>query len=653
MVIKINNGIKHDILILKKGREVVVEDKLKEILRSFESFTEGSNYESYKFMGAHPSVENNVGGYLFNLWAPKAKEVRVVGDFNNWTGHDHKMKLLHEKGLWSLFIPALRPGEIYKYEVVDSENKIHLKADPYGFFSEKRPNTASILTEKSTYRWGDGRWIGKRRKSNIYESPLNIYEVHLGSFIRKKEDFASYEEITEALITHVKNMGYTHIEVMPLTEHPLDDSWGYQVTGYFSPTSRYGTPWELKKFIDKCHRANLGVILDWVPGHFCKDSHGLFNFDGTHLYEYNHPLKYENPGWGTANFDLGKPEVKSFLYSSALYFIKEFHIDGLRVDAVSNMIYLDFCRPKGQWLPNERGTSINFEAVEFLQQFNKIVHSLKEGIITIAEESTKYSAVTSLKKFPSLGFDFKWNMGWMNDTLKYMALREEDKYYNHNLMNFSLMYNYDEGFILALSHDEVVYGKKSLLNKMPGDTWKRFAALRCYLTFMYCHPGKKTLFMGDEFGQFDEWDFRKPLDLFLAKDFETHRATLEFTRELNSFYLKEPALWTFDYKRKGFKWLDPDNKKQSVLIFMRHAYEDNNTLIVISNFKAETHYSFKVGIPAFKAYKQVFNTDEKRFGGAGEVMEEVLFPKEGKVHGQNQYIEIKVPPLGTVILKES
>lgn len=636
-----------------KGCEVMAEEKIKEILKNFEEYGEGNNYESYKFMGAHPWLENNVEGYLFNLWAPKAKEVRVVGNFNKWIGDNHKMRKLHEKGLWSLYIPALLPGELYKYEVMDKQGKTHLKADPFAFFSQKRPNTASILTNKNPYKWGDERWIGKRRGSNKYESPLNIYEVHLGSFIRRNEDFANYDELTEALISHVKEMGYTHIELMPLTEHPLDDSWGYQVIGYFSPTSRYGTPQELKKFIDKCHRANLGVILDWVPGHFCKDSHGLFNFDGTPLYEYSHPLKYENPGWGTANFDLGKPEIKSFLYSSALYFIREFHIDGIRVDAVSNMIYLDFCRPKGQWIPNEEGTSINFEAVNFLREFNSIVHNLKEGIITIAEESTKYKAVTTLKEIPSLGFDFKWNMGWMNDTLKYMGQNDKEKYYHHNLMNFSLMYNYDERFILALSHDEVVYGKKSLLNKMPGDTWKRFAALRCYLTFMYCHPGKKTLFMGDEFGQFDEWNFRKPLDLFLTQEFETHRSAMVFTKELNEFYLMEPALWSLDYKRKGFEWLDPDNKEQSVLIFMRHAYEDNNTLIVISNFKAETHYSFKVGIPAFKAFKQVFNSDEKRFGGAGEVMEEILFPMEGNIHGQSQYIEIKVPPLGTVILKES
>lgn len=631
----------------------MLENKLKEILKSFEKFVEGINYESYKFMGAHPWLENDVEGYLFNLWAPMAKEVRIIGDFNRWIGDGHKMNFIHKKGLWSLFIPNLKPGNLYKYEILDKQGKLHHKADPFGFYSEKRPNTASILTKQSYYKWGDGRWIEKRRKCNIYESPLNIYEVHLGSFIKKDNDFANYEDFIIDLITHVKNMGYTHIEIMPLTEHPLDDSWGYQVTGYFSPTSRYGMPEELIKFIDKCHRANLGVILDWVPGHFCKDSHGLYKFDGTSLYEYSHPLKYENPGWGTANFDLGKPEIKSFLYSSAIYFIMEFHIDGLRVDAVSNMIYLDFCKPKGQWLPNERGTSINLEAVEFLQDFNEAVHSLKEGIITIAEESTKYNAVTSLRKKNSLGFDFKWNMGWMNDTLKYMALQEDEKYFYHNLMNFSLMYNYDERFILALSHDEVVYGKKSLLNKMPGDMWKKSAALRCYLAFMYSHPGKKTLFMGDEFGQFDEWNFRKTLDLFLTENFETHRGILEFTRELNKFYLKEPALWENDFEGKGFRWIDPDNKEQSVLIFMRYAYEDNNTLIIVSNFKAVTYYKFKIGIPEFIAYKQVFNSDEKRFGGAGEIMEGVLFPIQGEAHGESQHIEIKVPPLGTVILKKA
>ncbi len=615
-------------------------------------FLEGKNFNSYRFMGAHSIVEGGIEGYRFILWAPHCKSVSVVGNFNNWDGRIHSMVKISDYGIWATFIGGLSEGEIYKYEISHQDGKKVLKADPYGFYSEKRPNTASITTADCNYRWGDGRWVGKRRRSNIMNEPMNVYEVHMGSFIRSNDhEFLSYREAGHAIVNHVKLMGYTHIEIMPITEYPLDDSWGYQVTGYFAPTSRYGTREDLKYFIDHCHRAGLGVILDWVPGHFCKDEHGLFMFDGTPQYEYDDFRMYNNPGWGTANFNLEKNEVRSFLISSALYFVKEFHFDGIRIDAVSNMVYLDFCKPSGQWVPNEEGGNVNHKAKEFLRLLNDELESLNEGIVTIAEESTALAYVTSKEAKEGLSFDFKWNMGWMNDTLKYIALDEGAKKHNHNLINFSMMYAYFEKFMLAISHDEVVYGKRSLFNKMPGDRWQKFAALRSYLTFMYCHPGKKTLFMGSEFGQFNEWNFRTGLDFDLIENEEGHKKTLDFTRELNNFYKKEEALWKLDFTKEGFQWIDADNKDQSVFSFIRKSEKTEDTLIVICNFGPKTYYNFKLGVPYNCSYRDVFNSDEEKFGGAGETMKSVLFATLDPFHGMKQSIEIKVPPLATLILK--
>lgn len=615
-------------------------------------FIEGKNFYSYKFMGSHLVEENGVVGYRFRLWAPRCKGVSVVGDFNNWNGTINPMMKIGESGIWSVFIGGLESGKVYKYEITHNDDKKVLKADPYGFFSEKRPNTASVLVDHTTYPWGDGRWIGRRRRNNILNGPVNIYELHLGSFIKESEyGFLNYREVGQVIINHVKLMGYTHIEIMPITEYPLDDSWGYQVTGYFSPTSRYGTAEDLKWFIDHCHRANIGVILDWVPGHFCKDQHGLFMFDGTPQFEYDDFKMYDNPGWGTANFNLSKTEVRSFLISSAIYWIKEFHFDGIRIDAVSNMVYLDFCKLPGQWIPNEQGGNVNYGAKEFLKKLNEAIHNLNEGILTIAEESTALAFVTSKEEKDGLGFDLKWNMGWMNDTLKYVELSEAAKKSNHNLMNFSMMYAYYENFMLAISHDEVVYGKKSLFNKMPGTRWQKFAGLRCYLTFMYCHPGKKTLFMGSEFGQFSEWYFKSGLDFHLIDMDEGHKKTLDFTRELNHFYKSEEALWKYDFEQRGFKWIDPDNNEQRVFSFVRYGEKKEDTLVIICNFAPITYYDFKIGVPFNCSYKEVFNSDEKRFGGAGEIMTEILFALKEPFHGMKQSIHIKVPPLGTVILK--
>ena len=620
--------------------------------KEIKSFVHGKNYYSYKTMGAHFSEENGKAGVRFVLWAPCCKGVSVVGNFNGWDGALNPMKRMAEDGFWIAFIEDLNPGDIYKFELTHFNGRKILKADPYSFYSEKRPNTASILVYNYIYPWGDGRWLGKRRKKTILDEPINIYELHLGSFMRSTEqDFLNYREVGQEIINHVKEMGYTHIEIMPITEYPLDDSWGYQVTGYFSPTSRYGTIEDLKWFIDHCHRANIGVILDWVPGHFCKDDHGLFRFDGTPQFEYEDIRMYDNPDWGTANFDLGKNEVRSFLISSAFYWIKEFHFDGIRIDAVSNMLFLDFCKDPGQWLPNEDGGNINYKAKEFLRIFNEELHNLNEGIITIAEESTALAFVTSKDEKHGLGFDLKWNMGWMNDTLKYVVLEEEDKKLNHRLMNFSMMYAYNEKFMLAISHDEVVYGKRSLFNKMPGDRWQKFAGLRCYLTFMYCHPGKKTIFMGSEFGQYSEWYFKGELDFQLIDWDEGHRNTLNFTKELNYFYKNEEALWKYDFLPKGFQWIDADNNEQRVLSFIRYGEKEENTLIIICNFVPITYYDFKVGVPFNCSYREAFNSDEKRFGGAGEVMKDVIFASNAPYNGMKYSITIKVPPLATVILK--
>ena len=617
------------------------------------NFIEGREFESYKFMGAHPCKEDGKDGYRFMVWAPKCKSVSVVGDFNNWCGRSHKMRKVEDSGVWELFIDGIKEGEIYKYEITQCDGKKVLKADPYSFYSEKRPNNASIAQGKSIYRWGDGRWIGRRRKTSYLDEAMNIYEVHLGSFLRKdNNEFLNYREIGQALIKYVEEMGYTHIEIMPITEYPLDDSWGYQTTGYFSPTSRYGTRDDLKYFIDRCHRKGIGVILDWVPGHFCKDSHGLFMFDGSHQYEYDDFMMYDNPGWGTANFNLGKNEVRNFLISSAIYWIKEFHFDGLRIDAVSNMVYLDFCKPQGKWISSEKGDNINYEAKEFLRTLNEEIHNLNEGIITIAEESTAMAYVTSSDNEGGLGFDLKWNMGWMNDTLSYIELDSIYRKYHHNKMNFSMMYNYNEKFILPISHDEVVHGKRSLVNKMWGDDWKKYAGLRAYISFMMGHPGKKLMFMGTEFAQFVEWREWEELQWKVIDEFEIHKKTSNFFKDLNRLYLENKALWELDYDEKGFKWIDADNSNQGVFSFIRRGVRKKDSLIFICNFTPEVYYDFQIGVMEDLEYFEVLNSDSLEYGGAGNILGEVyLKPKEETFKEFKYSIRVKVPPLGALILK--
>lgn len=614
-------------------------------------FHKGCNYESYKFLGAHYLEIEDVSGFQFMVWAPKAKEVNIVGDFNNWCGTNHKMKKIEGKEIWYLFIPKLKENTLYKYEVITEDGQVNLKADPFGIVSEKRPNTASITKIPKKYIWKDESWMKKRKTFKIDYCPVNIYEVHLGSWKRNdKGEFLTYREIAKKLPQYAENMGYTHIELMPIMEHPLDDSWGYQVTGYYSPTSRYGTGEDLKYLIECCHEKDIGVILDWVPGHFCKDAHGLYRFDGTPQFEYEDINKSENHGWGACNFDLGKPEVRSFLISNALYWLREFHVDGLRIDAVANMLYLDYGRDDGQWTPNKFGTNENLEAAEFMKLLNTTIAKEVEDAITIAEESTVWPKITGDPKEGGLGYSYKWNMGWMNDMLRYMCLDPIYRKHNHTLITFSLMYAYSEKFILPISHDEVVHGKKSLVGKMWGDYWNKFAGLRAFLAYMYCHPGKKTLFMGNEFGQFIEWRFNEELEWHLL-NLEMHSKIHKFTKTLNNIYKNERTLWELDSSPDGFKWIDVNNCNQSVIIFTRWSYDSKDVLIVVCNFTPVVYYDYRIGVPFKGAYKEIFNTDNIDFGGSGQVMEEILFSEEKVWHTQKQSLLIKVPPMATLILK--
>ncbi|PWX13992.1 1,4-alpha-glucan branching enzyme [Clostridium perfringens] len=625
-----------------------------ESLLSFDLFLEGKEHSAYKFMGAHFVTENRKRGVRFTTWAPSSSKIYVIGDFNNWElKEEYSMEKINERGIWSLFLPKLEEGINYKFAVVNEcGNNTVYKADPYAFKSELRPNTASVLTKIKSFRWGDKRWLNKREKEGLDNKSMNIYELHLGSWKRKNGEFMTYEEISHILPEYIKEMGYTHVEFMPINEHPLDASWGYQGVGYYSVTSRYGDLNGLKILINKLHKNNIGVLLDWVPSHFCKDEHGLFMFDGSPTYEYGAWWKANNEGWGTCNFDLGRPEVKSFLFSNAMYWINEFHIDGLRVDAVSNMLYLDYGREYGEWEPNIYGGNGNLEAIAFLKELNTIIKNEGKGAITVAEESTSWEGITKPVKEGGLGFDYKWNMGWMNDTLSYIELDPIYRKYHHNKMNFSMMYNYSEKFILPISHDEVVHGKKSLINKMWGDDWKKYAGLRLYASFMMGHPGKKLMFMGCEFGQFVEWREWEELQWNVIEEFDIHRKTKEYFKVLNHFYLDNSSLWSLDYEEKGFKWIDADNSEESVLSFMRIGKNKKEKLIFICNFTPEVYYDFKVGVPKLGEYVEVFNSDALEFGGAGNIMgDSILKAREESFKDFDYSISVKVPPLGTLVLK--
>jgi 1,4-alpha-glucan branching enzyme len=612
-------------------------------------FNTGQSFHAYRFLGAHPVQMDGTAGVRFAVWAPHARAVSVVGDFNGWDAAVHPMEPAGTTGVWVRFVPGVGEGARYKYELLDANGSRRQKADPFAFRSEKRPGTNSIVASLDHGDWNDAAWLAYKRRHPPYERPVLIYEVHLGSWrLDAPEQFPTYEQLAEQLPPYVASMGYTHIELLPLTEHPLDRSWGYQSTGYFSATSRYGSPEGLKKFVESCHAHGIGVILDWVPGHFCKDDHGLRLFDGTALFENADSRIAEKPLWGTLAFDFGKPEVRSFLISNALFWMDVYHIDGLRVDAVASMIDLHFDKPDHMKTLNKYGTSEYLEALQFLRQLNEVVFRYHPDSLMMAEDSSAYPAVTSPTYLGGLGFNYKWNMGWMNDFLKYMQTDPDERPKLHSQLTFSLWYAYSENYVLPLSHDEVVHGKRSLLHKMPGTYEEKFANLRLLLGYWMTHPGKKLLFMGGEFGQFDEWKFDAGLDWMLLT-YPLHDSMHRFVRKLNRLYLEEPSLWRRDHQPDGFAWIDVNNAAQSVLSFIRKGGALDPPVVAVCNFSRRTYEAFRIGVPRAGVYRLKLNSDESDFGGSGLAIPAEIEAEKCPMHGQPYSVEMPLPALAILI----
>jgi len=613
---------------------------------------EGTHYKKYEKLGSHIREIDSVKGVHFAVWAPNARRVSVVGDFNRWDGRIHPMRKHPSVGIWEIFIPSLGEGTIYKYEVLTNYGSF-LKADPYGFYSELRPGTASIVWDIDKYKWNDEEWLRQRRQTNWLERPISIYEVHLGSWMRVPEEgnrFLTYQELAERLCEYVKKMGYTHIELLPITEHPLDESWGYQTTGYFAVTSRFGTPEEFMAFVDHFHQNGIGVIMDWVPAHFPKDPHGLAFFDGTFLYEHEDPRLREHMDWGTSIFNYGRNEVANFLITSGLFWLEKYHIDGLRVDAVASMLYLDYSRGPGEWVPNKYGGNENLEAIEFLKRFNELCHALHPGVLTIAEESTAWPMVSRPTYLGGLGFSLKWNMGWMHDMLLYFSKDPIYRKYHQSNLTFGLLYAFHENFVLVLSHDEVVHGKRSLLDKMPGDLWQKFANLRLLFGYMLGHPGKKMLFMGGEFGQWSEWNAGESLQWHLLES-EPHRRLQIFVRDINHILRSEPSLYELDFDWRGFEWIDFSDSDSSVVSFMRKAKDPQDYLIFVFNFTPVARFNYRVGVPEKLVYREILNSDSSIYwgsnlGNGGWVVAEDI-PSNGRPYS----LSLTLPPLGMLILK--
>jgi 1,4-alpha-glucan branching enzyme len=609
---------------------------------------EGSDLQIYNKLGAQVISLQGVPGTRFAVWAPNASRVSVVGDFNDWDGRRHIMRLHPANGIWEIFIPGVGGGARYKFEMLDKSGKLlPLKMDPYGNYHEPPPGNASIVYE-SDYRWKDSRWIGKRSIVPDLDKPVSIYEVHLGSWRRKADEdnrYLTYRELADELVDYVADMGFTHIELLPVSEHPFDGSWGYQPIGMFAPTQRFGSPDDFRYFIDRCHSAGIAIIIDWVPAHFPKDEHGLRRFDGTALYEHEDPRKGEHADWGTLIFNFGRREVINYLIGSALYWIDEFHIDGIRVDAVASMLYLDYSREADEWVPNEHGGNENLEAVAFLRKLNTEVHA--HGATSFAEESTAWPGVSRPVDMGGLGFTYKWNMGWMNDTLSYMSEKPIHRKHHHDKMTFGLVYAFNENFVLPLSHDEVVHGKHSLLGRMPGDEWQRFANLRAYYANMYAHPGKKLMFMGGEFAQGQEWSHDRSLDWHLL-EYHNHRGVQNLVRDLNHFYTQTPALHEIDFSGEGFEWIDWDDRDNSVLSWIRRD-KSGGYAICISNFTPVTRYDYRIGVTTRKPLREIINSDAEKYGGSG-TGNGVITPSEQEHYGKPFSACLTIPPLATLIL---
>ena len=635
-------------------------------------FGKGDHYDIYRKLGAHVDTVRGVKGVYFAVWAPNARNVSVVGDFNDWDGRQYQMRK-RQAMIWELFVPELDVGTHYKYEIKNNEGHIYVKSDPFAFTQEVRPKTASIVFDIDCYQWNDQSWLDRRANINPLNQPMTVYEVHLGSWLHTSmEDplkhysknaqvvcaseykpsarYLNYYELAEALIPYVKELGYTHIELLPIAEHPFDCSWGYQVTGYYAPTSRYGSPEEFMYFIDQCHLNNIGVIMDWVPGHFPKDAHGLAYFDGTHLFEHEDPRKGEHKSWGTLVFNYGRNEVCNFLIANALFWFEKYHIDGIRVDAVASMLYLDYDREDGEWIPNELGGRENLEAVEFLKKVNKTLFEKYPGIISIAEESTAWSKVSHPTDDGGLGFNLKWNMGWMHDILDYFGMDPWFRQFHQNNITFSMWYHHCENFMLAFSHDEVVHGKNSLINKMPGDEWQKFANLRSLFAYMYAHPGKKTIFMGMDFAQWGEWNVYGDLEWHLLQ-YGKHKLLKKFFIDLHELYKTEPALYENDFTEEGFQWIDCSDNRHSVVSFIRRNTAMDEFIVIVCNFTPQPHSHYRIGVPEAGFYREVFNSDSRDYGGSnmgnlgGKMTDEWFF------HNYNYSVDLCLPPLAVLMLK--
>ena len=617
-------------------------------------FGQGTHYEIYNKMGAHVGVKDGKEGVYFAVWAPAAREVYVIGEFNNWNAYGYDMKKISDGGIYDLFIPGAKAGDMYKFLIISQSGEALYKADPYANQAQLRPETASIVADLSGYEWKDSEWVEKKKTENHLKAPLSIYECHLGSW-KKKDDgtedgFYTYRELAPELAKYVSDMGYTHIELMGIAEYPYDGSWGYQVTGYYAPTARYGTPKDFMYFVDYMHEKGIGVILDWVPAHFPKDAHGLANFDGSCVYEYADPRKGEHPDWGTKIFDYEKPQVRNFLIANALFWIEHFHVDGLRVDAVASMLYLDYGKQDGQWVPNKYGGNQNLEAIEFFKHLNSVVLGRNPGTMMIAEESTAWPKVTGNPEDDGLGFSLKWNMGWMHDFTEYMKLDPYFRKNAHHMMTFSMEYAYSENYILVLSHDEVVHLKCSMLNKMPGEGFDKYANLKAAYAFMTGHPGKKLLFMGQEFAQLREWSEERELDWFLLSE-EPHQQIQNWYRDLLHLYKKNPALYELDNDPAGFEWINKDDIFRSIFSFVRHSKGKKKDLLFVCNFTPVAREDYRVGVPTKRQCKLVLNSDEKEYGGSGEKRKEIYKPVKKECDGQKYSFAYPLPAYGVAVFE--